>query len=378
MTKRYQQLDSLRGIAALSVVISHFSQIAPTQWLARMPWRVFAEGHSAVILFFALSGFVLTLQMSGQNKPTFAEFVLKRMCRIYVPYLAAVVLAFAAYLHFYHGDLNWAGDWANTRWQPGLGWTQFIQHVVFLWPFDNSTVDPVLWSLVYEMRISLLFPVLMLAIYQFPVPLTLIVSAALSLMVFGVEIHAQRDLMDASVNGEWLPTLHYASMFVVGGLIARFRRKITARVSAQHPRALLGVLVACIGVYALARGIDSRLFGNGVVRRFADDWLATCAVAGILVLAIAYEPYARALSIRPLAFLGKISYSLYLLHGIVLLASIHYFGAANPQASLWIAALLILPVSIAGYYLIESPSIRLGRFMTKRKASRTERIAKSF
>ncbi|SAK76826.1 acyltransferase [Caballeronia temeraria] len=367
MTTRYHQLDSLRGIAAVTVVFSHYSQITPTRWMQHVPWRIFTEGHSAVILFFALSGFALAMQITGDSKPGFAEFVVKRVCRIYIPYLIAVLAAYAAYCIFYRSNLSWTGEWVNQAWHAGMTRQDLLNHLYFLIPFSNSTLDPVLWSLVYEMRISLIFPILVVVVFAMPPWFSIALSGGLSLAAFGYYHHLQKPLMDASIQGEWMPTLHYISMFVLGALIARYRVVITAKLATFAPRSLVGALMICLALYGLVGAMNHHVVSNDVVRSFADDWFVLPAVAGILILAISLKPFAAILTARPLIFLGQISFSLYLLHCIVLLGVLHYFGETYRGMSLVIAAMLILPVSIAGYYAVEKPSIRLGRSLTRTK-----------
>ncbi|MCG7402314.1 acyltransferase family protein [Caballeronia zhejiangensis] len=367
MTTRYHQLDSLRGIAALTVVFSHYSQITLTHWLQHVPWRAIAEGHSAVILFFALSGFALAMQVTGDSKPGFAEFIVKRVCRIYIPYLIAVLAAYTAYCLLYRSNLSWTGEWVNQAWHAGIDRRDLLDHLYFVIPFSNSTLDPVLWSLVYEMRISLIFPILVVVVFATPVWFSVALSMCFSLAAFGYYHHLQRTLLDASIQGEWMPTIHYMSMFVLGALIARYREAISSKLGAYSARTLFGALLICLAVYVLVGSITRHSISNDVLRSFADDWIILPAVTGILVLAIALRPFAAFLTARPLIFLGEISFSLYLLHCIVLLGVLHYFGETYQGMSLIIAAVLILPVSIAGYYAVEKPSIRLGRYLTRGK-----------
>ncbi|EKS73316.1 MULTISPECIES: acyltransferase family protein [Caballeronia] len=367
MTTRYHQLDSLRGIAALTVVFSHYSQITLTHWLQHVPWRAIAEGHSAVILFFALSGFALAMQVTGDSKPGFAEFIVKRVCRIYIPYLIAVLAAYTAYCLLYRSNLSWTGEWVNQAWHAGIDRRDLLDHLYFVIPFSNSTLDPVLWSLVYEMRISLIFPILVVVVFATPVWFSVALSMCFSLAAFGYYHHLQRTLLDASIQGEWMPTIHYMSMFVLGALIARYREAISSKLGAYSARTLFGALLICLALYVLVGSITRHSISNDVLRSFADDWIILPAVTGILVLAIALRPFAAFLTARPLIFLGEISFSLYLLHCIVLLGVLHYFGETYQGMSLIIAAVLILPVSIAGYYAVEKPSIRLGRYLTRGK-----------
>ncbi|GJH20468.1 acyltransferase [Caballeronia novacaledonica] len=320
-----------------------------------------------MILFFALSGFALTLQVTGESRPGLAEFVVKRVCRIYIPYLFAVLAAYAAYCVLYRSNLSWTGEWVNEAWHAGIDRHDLLNHIYFLIPFSNSTLDPVLWSLVYEMRISLLFPILIVVVFAMPLWFSVALSVGLSLAAFGYYFPLHRTLMEASLRGEWIPTIHYMSMFVLGALIARYRDAIVSKLAPISPRWLFGALVISLALYVLVGSVNRHLISNDVLRGFADDWVVLPAVTGILILAISLRPFADFLAARPLVFLGKISFSLYLLHCIVLLGVLHYFGETYHGMSMLIAAVLILPVSIAGYYAIEKPSIRLGRYLSRSK-----------
>src|SRR5947209_5678086 len=69
---RYIELDSLRGLAALTVVVGHFIGVYQNSpWFAvwnASPFRFIGAGHEAVVLFFLLSGFVLAVPYSKPNR----------------------------------------------------------------------------------------------------------------------------------------------------------------------------------------------------------------------------------------------------------------------------------------------------------------------
>ncbi len=76
---------------------------APTELihlLIRTPLRLLIAGHQAVILFFLLSGFVLTLPYKKKTGLGYGPFLVKRVCRIYLPYLGALALAILCDLSF--------------------------------------------------------------------------------------------------------------------------------------------------------------------------------------------------------------------------------------------------------------------------------------
>src|ERR1043165_7640264 len=99
---RIRALDGLRGVAALSVVALHVLSAIPgfdaalEHWpgpdstmaaLEASPLRLLWAGHAAVILFFVLSGFVLTLQLerSHSGASAYAVYVVRRLSRLYLP-----------------------------------------------------------------------------------------------------------------------------------------------------------------------------------------------------------------------------------------------------------------------------------------------------
>ena len=100
--KRIASLDALRGVAAFSVVVSHLLLVLSVLH-APFPasWRAFLA-RWAVLTFFALSGYVLALPYFSGRAPTYGTFVVRRFCRIYLPY-AAVVAAAGVIFYFFAG-----------------------------------------------------------------------------------------------------------------------------------------------------------------------------------------------------------------------------------------------------------------------------------
>src|SRR5262245_2798501 len=105
MSERFVQLDSLRGLAALTVVVNHHLNVLPSIYdktlyqnesllmaIKYSPLHIFWAGHEAVIFFFVISGFVLALPYFNR-KMTYTSFLRKRVCRIYLPYIVAVCVA---------------------------------------------------------------------------------------------------------------------------------------------------------------------------------------------------------------------------------------------------------------------------------------------
>src|SRR5215469_5549046 len=89
--QRFDELDSLRGIAAAMVALSHFfgatNSTGKPENLLRILVYPFKNGEAAVALFFLLSGLVLSLPIWRGKPQNYSTFILRRICRIYLPYL---------------------------------------------------------------------------------------------------------------------------------------------------------------------------------------------------------------------------------------------------------------------------------------------------
>ncbi|OJV41506.1 MAG: hypothetical protein BGO25_17600 [Acidobacteriales bacterium 59-55] len=156
----------MRGIAALVVLFHHYTHMFYPSLLtgtgvAAVILSPFISGHESVIYFFLLSGFVLSLPfLRGKNRP-YPIFVRRRVLRIYGPYLAALALALAG-CSLWHSQLGVSG-WRAGTWSAPVDLHSVIQHLLFIGDYNYNRYNTAFWSLVYEMRISLIFPLLFLA-----------------------------------------------------------------------------------------------------------------------------------------------------------------------------------------------------------------------
>ena len=157
--QRLSELDALRGIAALSVVLWHFfcatynlPAVWPIYWISR--------GDGAVVLFFLLSGFVLSLPFQRTQKPTYLAFAIRRVCRIYLPYLAGIGISILVITFAARSKNPGLSAWFNQSCGiPFNGWIA-LEHLFLIGNIHSSTYNNAIWSLVQEMRVSLLFPLL--------------------------------------------------------------------------------------------------------------------------------------------------------------------------------------------------------------------------
>ena len=377
--RRFVELDSLRGLAAATVVLYHFNYLLPERWhdwLERGPLRLLVSGHQAVMLFFVLSGFVLTLpylRRAGSDQGLdYGSFLVKRFCRIYLPYLAALVLALVADVtapRLTHAltEMPRSNVWIAQTWSQPVRAGLVLQHVLFLGVYDNAQYNTAFWSLIYEMRISLAFPLIALAVLRWRG--RWVALGALGLWVVSLTFNrVVPHVLNASVNAaaDAGDTIFYAAMFVGGALLAK------CLVSADRWYAgLKGWQVGVLGVFSVF--LYAYAAPTHAIRHLPPglfDVLSAFGTLGLILVAINCGPVQRALTSGPVHHLGKVSYSLYLVHGTVLFLLIHTLVG---RISLWVVfgayVVATLAVTEVFHRVIEEPTMLLGRRLTRGKVS---------
>jgi peptidoglycan/LPS O-acetylase OafA/YrhL len=360
---RYFELDSLRGLAALIVVLHHLLltwdiETEPSSAIC----RVFLDlvnplGPEAVILFFVLSGFVLSLPAVNEKPQSYFTFVTRRIFRIYVPYLAAlaisVMTSFCLYDHLTHSI------WVLSCWSGPVTWRLVWQHVMFLGVYDTTRFDPPIWSLVYEMRISLFFPLLCAIVLRLRMrwifALAFILTAAPSVIDKKYGVVGTIPLSD---------TLHYTTMFVLGIYLAREKGRIADWFKRLSRLAKISFGVAGVLVFAFAGPQFTPLAISIIHLRLTlfTQWITALGAGGLIVICMNSGTCKHILLWPPIRFLGQMSYSLYLMHFIVLLGCLDLlFGRLPLAAILCLVFVLSIIVSWYCYRWVEVPSMNLGR-----------------
>jgi peptidoglycan/LPS O-acetylase OafA/YrhL len=335
-------LESSRGLAALCVCglhslmfWSHF-RAAPVN-NALMQFFV-GTGNSAVTFFFVLSGFVLTLsldRMRSEGRSIIPiRFVLSRIFRIY-PAVIFVVLTFALI------ERDWILHGLDNR-----PWTNTLLDALLI----QSTMDWPTWSARVEIAAT---PLILVAWYirgRFG-PRPLIVLAAVM-----AAISFKKTLYGDDQIGETL------FVFIVGMLLADsgaiFRR--------LHPMiAITLMIVACV--------IDVRA---RVVVGWREQWTivieAVCCFVMVGLIGYRAVP-TRWLEVAALRFLGRISYSFYLVHFLIVfvllrhlpdrLVAVMSFGSPTFACLEVFSCVIVISIPVAWFLMraVEWPGIALGK-----------------
>ena len=352
---RLVSLDSLRGLAALSVVFYHFRRLQEvplnthSKILGVTLLQLITAGTEAVVLFFILSGFVLSIPAIRGKPQPYRVFFVRRVFRIYLPYLAALGFAVWGALTF-HGGLP-LSPWFHKTWShpvdSGLVW----QHIFFWGSFDDAQFNTAFWSVIVEMRVSLFFPVLCALTLKMKPGLSLVFAAGLSALSFLLcFLYPQQQSL--------FLTFHYTALFVVGIFLARLQKKMSALYATLSRLAKFALAILSLLMF---------VYGGRLVFRFTSasqlvDWPIALGAAGIMFFGLNSGLFKKILLVRPIQWLGLSSYSMYLMHGTVLFTLVYaLYGRIPLLAILPIYLFSVLIVTTCFYFLVEKPTMEWGR-----------------
>lgn len=335
-SNRLAFLDAMRGVAALWVVLFHFSQGGHMPALAAaLPTLVnaalFDLGHLGVPIFFVMSGIVMTTTTARVPMTTGNgwRFVLRRMVRLSPPYYAAIAAALV---------ILWFKVQLGIATMPSP--SAVLAHMVYaqgLLGIEN--IAYVFWTLGIEVQFYIAFALMMWATDRSAISRVVVswASALLALpWAFG-----------------WLSTPVWSGGFV--NLWFSFMAGV-----------LCGQALSRDGAWPVAVGYSALLAAVGLAA--GDSFVLTTGLAGITVCLAAYwSPLRLALSHRVLQHLGLVSYSLYLFHSLVTgptMRAVRMVVAPGPMADAAALAIVLcacLAVAFLAYHFIERPAIAWGR-----------------
>ncbi|MBJ8051852.1 acyltransferase [Bacillus cereus] len=370
MTRRYKELDSLRGIAAIIVLLGHFLALFPILGKKVMYstfgayFSILWQGHSAVIIFFVLSGFVLSLPFYKGTEFNYLKYLIKRVCRIYIPYIVILFIAIGIKLgiHSKIGTIPGLVQWGS--WNIEVSFNRVIDHILFLREFNSDAFIMVIWSLVHEMRISIVFPLIIFLLLRVNWKVSIGIAMFLSVIGYLLMKNIPSEF-NMPVSTNYFITLHYSSMFIIGALLAKNREYLVSKIINSKVKYILLPLGLLFFSYPrIPFMLLSKLIGeiDYDLYLIIIDWYICFGAVLIILSALSSKLFSKLLLIKPVQFIGEISYSLYLVHPIVLLTTVHiFYGKISVPLILLISFLFTMVVSVLCYKIIEIPSIKIGR-----------------
>jgi exopolysaccharide production protein ExoZ len=309
-------LQIARGLAAFAIVYFH-------SWVILLSFPKDTDhpimmlklwGYLSIDFFFAISGFVICLVATRPGFTT-ASFLIKRVFRLYPMYLSCLAV---------YGATSILRNPA-----PVETLASFVYSATLL-PTRDYPFYGVAWSLQHEILFYIVAAVTVPFIGLRGLASILFASAAVAIWL-DIPLHS-------------LPISKYHADFLAG-VLAFLASPYLRRIGCLIP-----LVIGCAGIYLVV------------------SWGATnyfCIPFFVLMIAVVnYEPASKV--IRPLIFLGDLSYSMYLIHPLVFGIGYKIMVALQPlpfwleEYIRWAAIFACVPVSYLTWRFIEKPMIRLG------------------
>lgn len=370
---RYEELDSIRGISSLVVMIGHhlmiFSAFQNYSYednkpfvvylLKETPARlVFSSGNESVIIFFVLSGFVLYRSIQ-KNYDSYRSFVLKRICRIYIPYIVAISIAIICQTTMSKYGISYLSEWFNRSWTIESSSSLIAQHILLVGKYNTDAYNGVIWSLVHEMRISVIFPLVLMVCLRKTLRYSLlsVFSFSICSVVILFLFHSSLTLTS------YVLTLHYTVLFLLGALVAKYKNKLIVFYSNRTKNEKIAWFLFAILLY-MYEGIigEIKLLNNFIIR----DYVVAISACLFVILSLSVSTLSSLLRNKYLLYLGKISYSLYLYHIISLFSLVYMLHEILPLPIILIFSLILsFILAMISYLFVEKFAFRIGKYIAK-------------
>ncbi len=314
--RRLPELDALRGIAAILVLLFHYSYQYPKLFSdsSGLPFR-WHWAENGIWLFFAISGFVICMTL--QRTRHWTDFVWARFSRLYPVYWAAMALTVVAVMLSGETslDIPAADKLANiTMIQGWIG---------------RVSIDPVYWTLAVELAFYLCMLGVFMAGWLARLEIVVVLWLALSALQMATGLLPFRI--------EQLLVLGYFPFFAVGMIFYRFHSGALSRTRLLLWQTLLALVAGLMG-------IEATLVAIIIIAIF---WLMLCGRLSLLASPL-------------LLWLGAISYPLYLVHQNIGYVVIHQLGLAGVGIEIAVVAATALAVLLAHllHQYVEDPAQR--------------------
>ena len=360
----FPNLNGLRFIAALFVIINHVEQILLLFEINELPISKFSKiiGKLGVMLFFVLSGFLITFLLLKEeyifNKIDVKKFYLRRILRILPLYFLLIFIVFGFVNQNEFWDLPYTinkfnDNYINILILHLLCFPNLAASVFGFIPYLAQT-----WSIGTEEQVYLLWPLLLRNVKNR-------INLMIGIIVLYFLIKALLYLLGQLFTNSYL-TYAY-------GFIARFNIDIIAVGSLAaifyiNQSKLLNYIVN-LKLFYLTVILTIALLLNGIqIPLFHYQFYSILFVIIILNLATNKKLKSSFLECKLLSFLGKISYGIYLTHFIVLIFVVKFcfkYDMINVSLIYFLTISITIIISSISFYIYERPFLKLKIKFTK-------------
>jgi len=330
---RLHYLDSLRGIAAIMVVIYHFIERTPL--VNNVFFEVVNFGKVGVVAFFILSGMVIPYSFKSDDRPL-VSFWVSRFFRLYPAYWFSIFLAVVVAYYIYGNPV-------------GVG-AVIINMTMFQSIMKTPDLFGVYWTLIIEMffymACSLLFSLNLLSKEKVRF------FASVVLLILAVSLSILRFILDKKIP---VAVPLCMSLMFFGSIW----REVSLGISKKNVRKLpvIWLLMFAVCLIPICLFAYSKDYGHG---ESALTYIVSYFIGVILTVLLTTKIKITA---RPFVFMGTLSYSIYLVHPFFL----EIFTSANNLSNKFdpvvfaVYLLSVIALAFVSYYLVERPSINFGK-----------------
>lgn len=347
MRKHIDQLDALRAFAVGLVLLTHFWQYPETTVLLN---RVASFGWVGVDLFFVLSGFLITgiLQESRTKPGYFKNFYMRRALRIFPLYYALLLIVFVA--------LPIVSTLPESLTADGSLYFLYLSNIALLWGWQLFLVD-ITWSLAIEEQFYLVWPAVVKWLSNqrlMTVCLAIIVLAPLARLIIW------------PMGWRWTHMLTPLRMddFAIGALLA---------IWINHPAITRWAPKVFWAGSAMVLALV--LAGQFAMESMLVNTIGYTITGLVSAALIAVSLNVQWLKNPALLHVGKVSYGVYLLHPLCLLATSTVVDQAGLALSTGLPALdsglrviamtaITIGVATLSFRIFEMPFLQMKRHFT--------------
>ncbi|MEL6496097.1 MAG: acyltransferase family protein, partial [Cyanobacteria bacterium J06623_7] len=335
-------IDGLRAISCLAVMLFH----AKFAWLG--------GGYVGVDVFFVISGYLTTSIVFNQVKTgkfNLLRFYQKRAARL----LPALILMFVgtAIFGFLFYDNRTLDNFGQQVVYGAFGAANILFAQGDNYFVSDEALTPLihLWSLGVEEQFYLVWPLVLAAIAWLNVELIL----GFALVLFTTSLTMSAAAVETLPIQAYFYTHYRAFEMLVGAMVALGLRSAWMRFK---PSLKFKELLSWVGLALIV--VPMVLFDN--TTSFPGfNALYPCVGTALLICCGEQTRLAKVLSLKPLIFIGLISYPLYLYHQ-PLISYCHFFGLELPPLQLFlVVAAISFPLAWATYRYVETPIRGLAR-----------------
>lgn len=331
------ELDGIRGLAIVIIVFHHFDYIGGKYFGGR--------GFLAVDIFFVLSGFLITqILLSYRDRGIkLRKFYLRRVARLY-PILLVSVVSLSIYLR---------NDYQFLDRTPAVTSVLYIKN---FWPWGG--VFGPMWSLSAEEQFYFIFPVILFAGLRLLKRKGFTIFVLLWLAsVWTVALISSAPDFNFNSDGIFNLVVFRPSIILVGTLIALHKDSLENLVAKHAKIALLLLPVLVYFTITFQFPPLAGLATGLLILALSERVRMTSLIARGLHLIFAF---------RPLAWIGLLSYSIYIWHLPMIFFSSEHFTIQS-VSPIWFFLVKLIAVSCVSFYLFERPVLKL---ITKTSSSK--------